>query len=522
MIQLHAQNPKSLTLLLQDLELVMKNEARILDPFVLLPLELILNIFEMVPFEKRCVCTRVSKKWRSTLTGVSKLWADLDFTFPRPPPAQHSLYIPMEPDQRTNARVDNFTVLATAKHFSPKRLVLGTNQNITKGFFSGLVKLRRTRALEQLSLRQNYKVSDAELSLLWLSTPVLRRLDLSDVYGVTDDVAMALLERCRQLEELDLSECRVTQGVFIKSVAKGGPMPTLRKLAIGQVVQGYSRAGIEAIVGMFPNLTVLDFRSLRVDDVSALDALWRLSNVQQMYLESVGCLNEESVPRAFTLWMRGMQQLQCFQFRLCKGLSGSMAKMLVRPSLISPAYTSALIPPAVASDPQWQLLPELDSGLGGGGGGGGGWASSLRMLDLSFSPFLEMDGWVDDSDAFPVLPNLHTLILNACGSVNEQDVCRLLANSGEKLCRFEFSRNEATSNQVMYSLRDYCPMIQYVNVGWSRKVTGMGVMALVNCRGQELEYLCLDGCQNVGADAVDRARYVLGQAHRVSFVFARK
>ncbi|KAF9975492.1 hypothetical protein BGZ73_000844 [Actinomortierella ambigua] len=503
----------SLSRLLQELELVMENEARVLDPMVLLPMELILTIFEMVPFEKRCVCTRVSKKWRTTLISVPKFWTELDFTPARPLPAQHSLFMPLDPDPRSNAKVDNLTVLAMAKHFSPKQLVLGTNQNISKGLFSNLIKFRRTKALERLSLQQNYKITDTELSLLWLSTPQLRRLDLYDVYGVSNDVAMALLERCRLLEELDISECRVSPNVFVQSMAKNGPMPTLRKLGLGHVTQRYHHEGIEALVGMFPNLTTLDFRSMCVSDVSALTSLWRLSKMEHLYLDSVDSLSSMSGVRAVSLWMRGMQHLQSFRLRSCKWVSVSAAEMILRPAWIAPLTLNALTPPTVAADPQWQLLPSLETA---------GWNASLRMLDLSCSPFLELTSLIVEGDQVPVFPNLHTLILNACGSVTEQDVCLLVANTGENLRRFECSRSEAASNQLMYTLRDYCPKIQFVNVSGSSKVTGMGVMALVNHRGQGLEYLCLDGCQNVGADAVDRARYVLGQPSRVSFIFSRK
>ncbi|KAG0230714.1 hypothetical protein BGW42_000768 [Actinomortierella wolfii] len=499
----------SLDRLLKDLELIMENEARVLDPFVLLPLELILMIFDMIPFEKRCLCTLVSKRWRSTLSAVPRFWTMLDFSLPRPPPPEYNLHVPLAQDLRSNSKVNNLSVLAAAKHASPRHLILGANQNITKGLFTQLIKLRRTRALERLCLRQNYKITDQELSLLWSSTPALRSLELSDVYGVTDLVATALLERCRQLEELDLSECRVSESVLVMSLAKSGPMTTLRKLTFGRRSIPFGEAGVSAMVGMFPELTVLDLRSLCVSDMDSLYSLWRLSKLERLYLDGIQCTREDMALKATMLWMRGMKQLQSFQLKGCQGVTEGVAAMIFHPSFISPAYASTLTPPGIESDPLFPPLSEL----------GSGWTESLRMLDLSYSPYLVLDGIIDSTT--PFLPNLHTLILNACGGVREQDVCELLASTGQKLCRFEFSRNAEATNQVLYTLRDHCPSIQYVNVAYTLKVTGLGVMALVNHRREELEYLCLDGCQNISADAVDRARYILGQSHRVSFAFPR-
>lgn len=54
-----------------------RHRDRKVDPVGVLPNEVLARLFDFLP-EKRVVCTRVSRTWRSRLLSITSLWRDLD------------------------------------------------------------------------------------------------------------------------------------------------------------------------------------------------------------------------------------------------------------------------------------------------------------------------------------------------------------------------------------------------------------------------------------------------------------
>ncbi|KAF8983474.1 hypothetical protein CPC16_009928 [Podila verticillata] len=466
-----------------------KKEARILDPVERLPYELIVMVFDSLTFAQRLSCMGVCKKWSSYLGSIKRFWLTIDLTKPAPSPVAYQKYLPLVVKAETNNRITNKTVLSLIKYTPPKRLRLGCAPQVTGALFSQLIRMKRAAALEQLSLRMNAKIYDQELSLFWSATPNLRCLDLHDSAGVSDAAVISLLARCPLLEELDISECRITEACLMIQSPGQGPLVHLKKLVFGRSLSAFAREGVEALVAKFPNLETLDIRTLHPRGIQALESLGQLNKLKHLYTEAIDTPSDDSTALVVAKWVEGIPDLESLQLTYCKGVSDEVMRMIV-----------------LGHEPQHPHATRR------------GWSHSLKMLNLSYSTYLTNEGLL--LMATNPMPQLHSVILNCCGWLDESGLCQMLAGSGAELCLFECARNGTISNNLMEQLATSCPKIEVVNVS-SSQVTGLGVMALVNKRGTELRYLNLDGCQNVSADAIERARAVVGDGSRVSFLFPR-
>ncbi|KAF8941181.1 hypothetical protein BGZ58_001462 [Dissophora ornata] len=398
----------------------------------------------------------------------------------------HALYMPMLADHDPNNKVTNRTVLSLVKYTPPKVLRLGCAQQISGGLFTQLARLKRASALETLSLRMNSKIYDQELSLFWSVTPKLRSLDLHGCFGAMDTSVISVLKRCPLLEELDISECRVTEEcVMINSTV---PLPNMKKLVIGRWEAQFAKEGIDALVSRFPNLITLDIRTMRPRGIEALENICQLTQLRHLYTESIETSGDSATTFVVQRWVAGIPNLESLQMNACKGVSD------ITIQLIAAGTAEA------ESDRQ-------------------GWSHSLRMLDLSSSPYLTSEG-LSFLSSHP-LRRLHTLILNKCGRVSEVGLRQAVASSGRELCRLDCAGYGSVSDKLMLDIKDYCPKIEALHFANSGQVTGIGLMAVVNERGRGLERICLDDCPAVSVDAVERARAVLGDNTRVSFLFHR-
>ncbi|KAF9364341.1 hypothetical protein BGX34_001827 [Mortierella sp. NVP85] len=472
------------------LDEIAKKEARVLDPVEILPLELIVIVFDNLSFAERVRCLTISKKWMTHLGSVRHFWYSIDLA--RRIPSQlripnHSLYMPPSPDYEANNKITNRTVVNLVKYASPKVLRLGCAQQITGALFTQMTKAKRTGALENLSLRMNSKVYGQELSLLWSTTPKLQFLDLHGCSGVTDTVVASVLERCPLLEELDISECRLTEACFME----GKATPNLKKLVFGREEMQFAKEGVDAMVARFPSLNTLDIRTMRPRGIEALESIYQLKHLKHLYTNSVETSGDITTNYVLERWVRGISDLESLQLSSCKGVS-DMTILLIAGYLVE--------------------------GEGEGEPTRRGWSHSLRMLDLSLSPYMTCQGLSSLSN-YPML-HLHTLILNKCGRVSEAGLRSAVTSSGGELCRLECVGYSTVSDKLLFDIKTYCPKIEIIDLASSGQVTGIGLMALVNERGRGIEKICVDDCPALSADAVDRARSVLG-AGRVQYRFHR-
>ncbi|KAF9576802.1 hypothetical protein EC968_003309 [Mortierella alpina] len=467
-----------------------KKEARVLDPMERLPLELIMAIFDTLTFTERVRCMLISKKWMGYLGSVHHFWYSIELSKRTPSLIKtpvYSRYMPVQPDHDPNNKITNKTVLSLVKHTPPRALHLGCAEQITGGLLAQLAKLKRAGFLQIFSLRLNSRISEQEFSLFWSATPKLRSLDVHGCLGITDTTVVAVLERCPLLEELDISECRVTEAcVMINSSVS---LPNMKKLVIGRWESPFAKDGIDALVSRFPNLTMLDLRTMRPRGIEALENISQLSQLKHLFTDSIETSDDPMTTAVLQRWVEGIPSLESLQLNACKGVSDHTLWMI--------AASTAGIP----ESPQR------------------GWSHSLKMLDLSCSPYLTDQG-LNICRSFS-LPNLHTLLLNKCSRVTESGLRQIVTSSGGELCRLECAGYSSVSDRLLIDIKDHCPKIMMLHLANSGMITGIGLMALVNQRGPELERICVDDCPNMGVDAVERARVVLGDRSRVLYRFHR-
>lgn len=462
-----------------------------------LPYELIMIVFESLTFTERVRCLTISKKWKNYLTSIRPFWYSIELarripTLLRIP--DHAKYLPIPLDQETNYKVTNKTVLNLVESTRPKALWLGCSQQCTGALLTQLTKINRTSSLETFSLRLNYKVQSQEFSRFWSVTPKLRSLDLHGCSGVSNGVVVAVLTRCPQLEELDISGCQVTESCVMSPDPTPQPLLKMKRLVLGHWEHPFGNTGIDAMVNWFPNLETLDLTSMRVQGIMALENLGQLKRLKHLYTDSLETSGDEATQLVIQKWVDGIENLESLQMSACKGLSDICVYYMVAGTGSS---SSSSTPDSTRK----------------------GWSHSLRMFNFTLSPYLTNTGL--GLLATHPLPKLHTLILNKCGRLDEAGLIQLLPVSGEALTRLEFGGYRKVSDRLMEALREHCPKITYLNLDHSGALTGIGLLTLVSARGRGLERICVDDCPYVGVDAVERARALLGDRSRVSYVFHR-
>ncbi|KAF9200869.1 hypothetical protein BGZ49_008908 [Haplosporangium sp. Z 27] len=471
------------------LEDIAKAEARVLDPVERLPYELVMHIFGSLSFTERVRCLTISKKWMNYLGSIREFWQSIDLAKRTPLSQQipyHSLYTPILQDQEDDNKVINRTVLSLVKYTPPRALRLGGVPQLTGNLFTQLTKMRRAAALETLSLRRNAKIYDQEYSLFWSATPKLRYLDLHGCHGVMDGAVVSVLERCPLLEELDISVCRITEACMM--INSGIPLPNMKKLIIGRWEMPFAKEGIDALVSRFPNLITLDIRTMRPRGIEALESISQLKYLKHLYTESIETSGDAATSHVLQQWVAGIQNLESLQMNACKGVSDLTIQLIA-------------------------------AGSGEPGSTRRGWSHSLRMLDLSFSPYLTSEG-LGFLRTNP-LPHLHTLNLNKCSRVSELGLRHAVTSSGVEICKLECAGYPDLSDKLLNDIKDHCPKIEVLQISNSGSVSGIGLMALVNERGRGLKRVFVDNCSGVSVDAVERARVVLGEKSRVSYGFNR-
>ncbi|KAF9115651.1 hypothetical protein BGX27_007078 [Mortierella sp. AM989] len=471
------------------LEEIAKKEVRVLDPMERLPYELIMVIFNSLTFTERVRCLTISKKWMNYLGSVQHFWYSIDLARRIPSLLQiphHALYMPVEPDEEANNKLTNRTVLNLVKYTPPRALRLGCAQQLTGGLFTQLTKIRRAGALEILSLRKNPKIYEQEFSLFWSATPKLRSLDLHGCFGITDGAVVSALDRCPLLEELDISECRITEACLMINCAV--PLSNMKRLTIGRWEVQFAKEGIDALVSRFPHLETLDIRTMRPRGIEALESIGQLKMLKHLYTDSVETSGEAATTFVLEQWVSGIHNLESLQLNACKGVSDSTIRLIA-------------------------------AGVGEPGSTRRGWSHSLKMLDLSSSPYLTHEGL--EVLRFNTLPHLHTLILNRCTRVSEHGLCRAVTGCGANLCRLECAGYSSISDRLMYVITSSCPKIEVVHIANAGLVTGAGLMLLVRERGRGLQRICVDDCSRVSIDAVEMARALLGENSRVLHRFRR-
>ena len=444
-------------------------------------------VFGSLTFTERVKCLRISKKWMKYLNSVRHFWFSIELARRIPTRMRipdYAKYMLMQLDLEINYSVTNRTVLNYVQNTRPKALWLGCALECTGALLTQMTKIDRTSSLETFSLRLNQRVESQHFSRFWSVTPKLRFLDLHGCSGISDGVVQAVLARCPLLEELDISDCSVTESCMMSPTPIQPPMSNMKKLVIGRWEHQFSKAGFDGMVARFPNLETLDMRLVQVKDIIALENLSELKQLKHLYTDSLMTSGEEATEIVVRKWVDGIPNLESLQMSACKGLSDMCFCYMI-------AGTGA---------------PESTRK---------GWSHSLRMINLSLSPYLTNAAL--GLMARNPLPKLHTLILNKCGRLDERGLLVLFQTSGGELCRLEFEGYRRVSDRLMRELGDHCPRIAFLNLARSGELTGSGLLTLVTARGRGLERICVDNCPQMGRDAVERAREMLGDWSRVSF-----
>ena len=308
------------------------------------------------------------------LRSVQHFWSSIDLARRTP---SNSLYMPPTPDDEANNKVTTWRVARLVNYASPKVLRLGRAPRITGELFTRMPKEKRTGVLEDLSLRMNFNVSHQELFTLCSATPKLRFLDLRGCSGVTDTVVASVLEQCPLLEELDISECRLTEACFMADKA----MPNLKRLVFGCGGVLFTKEGVDAMVASFPCLNTLDIRTMRPRGIRALESIHKLKHLKHLYTNSVEASEGVTTNYVLERWVEGISDLVSLQLSSCRGVSDTTIELLAG------HYVNE------------------------GGQIRRGWSRSLRMLDLSLSPYMTGQGL--EYLSVCSLEHLHTLILKS-------------------------------------------------------------------------------------------------------------
>ncbi|KAK3819576.1 MAG: hypothetical protein J3Q66DRAFT_367667 [Benniella sp.] len=124
-----------------------------------------------------------------------------------------------------------------------------------------------------------------------------------------DTVVASVLERCPLLEELDISECRLTEECFMADEA----IPNLKKLVFGRKEVLFAREGVDAMVARFPSLNTLDIRTMRPQGFEALESICQLRHLKHLYTDSAETSGHTTTNDVLEQWVTGISDLESLQ-----------------------------------------------------------------------------------------------------------------------------------------------------------------------------------------------------------------
>ncbi|KAJ3212722.1 hypothetical protein HDU67_003639 [Dinochytrium kinnereticum] len=230
-----------------------------------LPAEVLIEVCKLLNTKKLCRLLAVNSKLKRFLTTHPSLWADLEFC-----PSGSS-----SPKALTPASVVNLIRHGNSKI---KKLILGHWPGATPGVLKVLRKYRPNLTRFELCGTRNipcYMLA-ADVCTMGSRLSVLN-LDWTDM---GDRQVSDILEHCRDLLELSLRHCNLTQSAF--RVPEGTSLK-LKKLFINGC-SGISASAVGAIAKVMPDLEDLDLTECSRVNANVFQHLGHLRSLQSISL----------------------------------------------------------------------------------------------------------------------------------------------------------------------------------------------------------------------------------------------
>ncbi|KAL8872343.1 MAG: hypothetical protein Q9174_002011 [Haloplaca sp. 1 TL-2023] len=347
--------------------------------------------------------------------------------------------------------------------------------------YGALQRYIRCSKRQVTALVMNRRMSnwDATLNRVVGDCPELMHLQIDSI-GSMDDL-LSSTRHARNLQHLVLSKGIGIPLYFVYSILKSSP--TLVSVEFHQVTQTLS--------GMPWCGNVLKLRALVINCSGAEFApkpnigplLWSLGGVRKLSLAycDVGT-------RLSTQDGARMPHLEELRLSYCEGepfFSGLPSLRILH--LISCAEIVRLYT-------TWTELPDFS-------------ACSLVELSLANSYLLEPEDLIR---LVSRTQELQYLNLSQCCCITASGLKSLL-NIGalDKAVELDVSGTVLTDRVVEQSIRNL-KQLKRINIGNCASITGISIKALMTKAGCKLEYLDIDGCRNVSADAIALARNIPG------------
>ncbi|ORX91502.1 RNI-like protein [Basidiobolus meristosporus CBS 931.73] len=421
------------------------------DLFEILPPELILEIFELLPYKTIWRCTRVCKVWRQTLPRISLIWRDADLSKNRGEDASYNI---------TDATIKSVGTRG-ARHL--RTLVAPKVSKLTNVAVKSLIQAQCTR-IESLVITENRKItSDTFLRMVATVDRHLQILNLSST-SITDRVVVRVLEGCTNLRSLDISCNReITDNAFHR--LSTNPGPPMVKLKINDCPKLSDRAVYFVTRGL-RQLRSLDISNNSLMTKKSIINLSHIATLTHLSLTGIDFKNPATLPLddAFLMLADKCSQLRELSLLRCPQLSQVIVEYLTT------------------------------------------FCGQLESLDLRENANL------NDDCIRSIASNcvdLRNIAVAACPNITELGMNALLRGC-PSLTHIDISRNPNIGDDFLVEATRRCTQLAEINISFCRKITGNGVIKLIRKFQATLNALKMDGCNGVSSETVMFARQTLG------------
>ncbi|TPX67723.1 hypothetical protein SpCBS45565_g03621 [Spizellomyces sp. 'palustris'] len=411
-----------------------------------LPLELMTAIFHYLPMPTLNRCAQVSRNWRASINGNSLLWTDVDLT----------------PYSRKISNTVVHTIVCRSGRLLRKLIVAGCT-NITNTSLKSLLAQRCT-SLTIFELTNNSKVTGQALAETMKSIGShLARLRLANT-KVDDITIRRILDSCRALSDLDLSECPgITDAAFEISLnfkKKGIPM-ALQKLQLSSCA--VSDRTTFLLSQSCPSLRELSVSQCSRITKSTLVNMAHCSGIESLIL--TGTAMDEpaaiSFEDALLAFAEGCNQLRQFALASCPWVSDTSVGYLA------------------------------------------GFCTHLNEID-----FTQCANITDSAvrSLATHCPALYRVLIATCPRITDTGII-FLAQNAKELHHLDVSNNQSISDRSLDALTQYGMQLINLAMNGCPKLTGIGIRAMVESKpGKQLGTLLIDNCPGVHYETIEILR----------------
>ncbi|KAI9339338.1 hypothetical protein BDR26DRAFT_919081 [Obelidium mucronatum] len=447
-----------------------------------IPFEIIQEIFEYLPLKEITKCLRLSSQIRAMLSNNKFLWRDLDVS-------------------RHWSKVTDVTIasLLMRGRDQVRSIVLQNCSKVTKTGLKAIANSRSQLSLFELTFNRKVVPESIVSAIRSGSTESIRRLNLSGT-GITDDCLAVLLEKCRTLEELVVSECaQLTDGALgpvIKTLlahkqqlndqphgVKAGPIFSLKLLDLSGNTKLSDKLVCNA-ARCFPLLVSINLAKLEMATQRSLEAI------------ALHCKNLESIDATgltFNFIPQGGNTLSNSLLLIAKECTGLKSIRIAACKFVEDIAVNALT----------ALCPNLE------------------VIEFPTSANITNASLVKIGTRCKFLKRLN---LSFCPQISDAGMVQFLQLQTEMNClsSLDVSSNSRITDKTMESLKVYgYRKLQELNVSGCG-VSGAGVLAFANAKREAqaqglkdgidafgMDVWNMDRCSGVGNSAVASIRQML-------------